>query len=387
MKYSVATNFQDDFIKKINKKEVYEIFGKLSSDFIGGGRSSYLLPNVSKRKIFNHIAEAHNNGLRFNYLLNAACLGNKEFTSKGQREIRKILDWLEGIEVDSITVALPYLLELVKKRYPKFKVKVSLFARIDNQGIARQWEELGADALILDSPNLNRNFEILKIIRKNVKCELELLANNNCLRSCPFGIYHSVVNSHASQSWSDFEGFVVDYCFLRCRYMRLQDPVNFIRSDWIRPEDVHYYEEAGIDYLKIVDRPKPTNLIVLAVDAYTNRRYDGNLAELISGYKSGSFINRRKKLFLLLKFIFRPFSFKFRLLKKLSEIPPGIDVYINNRALDGFLDFFIKGGCGQQGACSECRYCYTIAEKTVKIEEKYRQQMLEKYKAFFEEIY
>lgn len=386
MKFSVATNFQDDFIKKINKKEIYGIFGKLTSDFVGGGRSSYVLPSISKRKLQRHINEAHANGLQFNYLLNAACLGNREFTLRGQREIHKLLDWLEEMEVDSVTVAIPYLLKLVKKKYHRFKAYISLISNINNLGIAKYWEDLGADLITLKSSDLNRDFAMLRKIRKHIKCELQLIANNSCLSFCPFVSYHSVINSHASQSRDSSGGFIIDYCILNCKYIRLKDPVNFIRCDWIRPEDVHYYEEVGIDSLKIVDRTRLTDAVALAVDAYTKRRYDGNLADLIPSYQAKSFLRGKRKFGLALKYLMRPFSINFLLLKKLSKIPPGLDVYIDNRALDGFLEFFVQGKCIGQGACSECGYCYRVAEKVVKIDEGYRQETLKRYREVLDDI-
>ncbi len=380
MKFTVATNFQDDFIEKINKKEVYEIFGKLTSDFIGGGRASYVLPPISKRRLCQHVKEAHENGLQFNYLLNAACLGNREFTLQGQRKIRKLLDWLEKIRVDSVTVTLPYLLELIKKKYPRFKVHISTYACINNFGKAKYWEDLGADLLTLDSHSSNRDFEMLRKIRQHVKCELQLIANNSCLCFCPFGAYHRAMNAHASQSWDKSGGYNIDYCFLSCKYLKLKDPVNFIRSDWIRPEDTHYYEEVGIGSFKIVERSRFTDTIALALDAYTKREYSGNLADLIPCYQVETFIKGKRKFLLALKYLTRPFTINFLLLKKLSKIPLGLNVYIDNRALDGFLDFFVQGKCKGQGACDECGYCYEIAKRAVKIDEVYRQEMLERYK-------
>jgi hypothetical protein len=43
MKLSVATNFQPDFLDAIDGYPVTELFGKLSSDSIGGGRASFML--------------------------------------------------------------------------------------------------------------------------------------------------------------------------------------------------------------------------------------------------------------------------------------------------------------------------------------------------------
>jgi len=178
----------------------------------------------------------------------------------------------------------------------------------------------------------------------------------------------------------------MEYCIFNCRYARLKDPVNFIRSDWIRPEDTHYYEEAGIDSLKIADRSYPTDSIAMTVEAYTKRRYEGNLADLIPAYHPKSFLSGKRKFLLALKYLTRPFTINFLLLNKLSRISLDLDVYIDNRALDGFLDFFVQGRCKGQGACNECGYCYEITKKTVKIDEGYRQKMIEGWKEALDSI-
>jgi len=194
------------------------------------------------------------------------------------------------------------------------------------------------------------------------------------------------MNAHASQSQDKSRGYNIDYCFLSCKYLKLKDPVNFIRSDWIRPEDTHYYEEVGIGSLKIVERSRFSDTIALAIDAYTKRRYEGNLADLIPCYQAETFIKGKRKLLLALKYLIKPFTINFLLLRKLSKIPLGLDVYIDNRALDGFLDFFVQGKCKSQGACDECGYCYEITKKAVKIDEGYKQKMLEKWREALDNI-
>ncbi len=156
--------------------------------------------------------------------------------------------------------------------------------------------------------------------------------------------------------------------------------VNFIRSDWIRPEDLHYYEEIGIDYLKIVDRTKFSDTISLATDAYTNRSYNGNLADLIPTYSKEPFA-KKKKFFLGPDFILRPFAIN--VARESLKIKPGrIEVYIDNRKLDGFLEFFIQGKCKQ--ACNECNYCSNVAKQVVKIDDGYREKTLNKLKIILE---
>ncbi|MBI4590887.1 MAG: type II toxin-antitoxin system HicA family toxin [Candidatus Rokubacteria bacterium] len=97
------------------------------------------------------------------------------------------------------TVSLPYLLDLIKRRYPQFRVTVGVFAGVDHVQKARTWEELGADCITLESLSVNRRFPLLTSLRKTVRCDLMLLVDTNCLQSCPFSRAHMVALSHASQ--------------------------------------------------------------------------------------------------------------------------------------------------------------------------------------------
>ncbi len=384
MKYSVATNFQDEFIHRLNKKDVFEIYGKLTADFIGGSRASYVLPFVHPPRLKTHVAEAHKKGLEFNYLLNAVCLGNKEYTRSGSRQIHRLLNALLRLRVDSVTVAIPYLLQLIKKEYPHLKVNVSIGARIDGVRKALYWEDLGADLLNLDS-SISRDFKLLAKIRKSTRCQLQLVANNACLYHCPLNFYHLQMNAHASQADDTTRGYVIDYCILNCRYLRLKDPTHFIRADWIRPEDVHYYEEVGIDSLKIVDRSAETNALCRAVEAYTARSYQGNLMDLFLNLSKKSFYQGPARFFRGLRYFFRPFEANLFLIYKISKLLSPLQVSIDNRALDGFLEYFVKGNC-RQGLCEECGYCKTWAQKSVLIDKDYRDQTLLKYQEVLKEL-
>ena len=103
MRLSVACNFDDELLDGLKGYPVYEVYGKVTKDFAGGGRPSFYLPNVDQRKVEQTVRKAHAMGIEFNYLLNAMCMGNAEYTREGQRAIRKTLDWLAEIKVDSIT--------------------------------------------------------------------------------------------------------------------------------------------------------------------------------------------------------------------------------------------------------------------------------------------
>ena len=377
MKFSVPTNWEQDLIPKLRKDNIDEVYGKLAYDFVGGGRASFLIPHVSKKKAAVHIKEIHKNGLSFNYLLNTTCLGNLEWTASGQKKIRRLLDWLVSIGVDKVTVSIPYLLELIKKCYPQLKVAISTQAGIDTVERAMMWENLGADKLTLSVVDVNRNFKLLKRIRESVKCELQLIGNLLCLYRCPFYKYHSALNAHASQPGYRLRGFVIDYCSLRCTTYRLNNPVEFIRSLWIRPEDISYYEGVGIDGIKLVDRGMKTESIALIVNAYLARRHDGNLLDLMP-HATKNIMFQDSKPWHKLRYFFRPLLVNIFRLQKGRGLFSSANIYIDNRKLDGFIEYFLNNDCSLR-SCRECSYCKNISKEVLKIDSGHQLRDMEEY--------
>ncbi len=376
---------------------VLELYGKLRQDAIGGGRAPYQLAHVSRKQLIRHVNEAHEAGIEFNYLLNSSCLGNREITRRGQRAIEKLLGWICEIGADSVTVATPYLLKLVKTRYPQLKVRISVFAGVDRVRKAQMWEDLGADCIVLDSLLVNRELKTLERIRKDVGCDLELMVNNNCLMGCALSPSHMNTLAHSAQSCHENKGFFIDWFFLKCTEMKLQEPVNYIRSEWIRPEDLHVYEDLGYDRFKIVERDIPTEMLVMRVKAYAKRQFDGNLLDLIQpfGFKGIKKSDRyyRRGLGWMLRFLMRPGlvnPLRMLLLKRLADLrcmtrpvegqPP---VTIDNRALDGFIERFRETGCRDVN-CSECRWCHKFADRAVCFHGDTREKSLVAYSELLE---
>lgn len=93
--------------------------------------------------------------------------------------------------------------------------------------------------------------------------------------------YHQNGFAHASD---DTNSLFIDYCFMRCSRLRLSDPSQFIKSAWIRPEDLAVYEAMEYTSFKLLERGIPSAELLRRVKAYSERRFDGNLAELLLSY-------------------------------------------------------------------------------------------------------
>ncbi|HEX4875240.1 MAG TPA: U32 family peptidase [Chitinophagaceae bacterium] len=374
MKLTIPVNWEDDYFDKIDFSQTEEIYGKLNIGLIGGGRPALTLPTVNKEKVREFVKEAHRRNLNFNYLMNGTCFDNLEITKTGYKDIRKTLDWLSEINVDGISVSLPMVMEIIKKNYPHFKISVSVQVRIDSFEKARYWESLGADKLNISYVDINKNFDEIKKIKEKTSCKIQTIANLMCMNKCPMVTLHANYNAHASQKNHVSDNFSFDYYLFSCAERLLSDPVEILKSAFIRPEDLHYYEEAGVDNIKLVERIMTTDALALIVKAYTNRSYDGNMMDLIHGLSKYLIYNKDQYYFHGMKYVLQPSKINmlkaFKLVRKLDRVRKNkafnesFDLYIDNKKLDGFLDFFHKGNC--QRDCTQCNYCNKFAAKAIR---------------------
>ncbi len=382
-RFSLAANYDLDLVPALAAYPVDEVYGKLPSDGISGGRPRYLATPLSTSGLRRYVSLLDRHGIAFNYLLNGACFGNHEWTRPWQKRVTSLLNMLGELGVRRLTVSVPFLLELVKRRFPEFKVRVGIYAQVDTPRRARFWEDLGADAITLESFSINRDFGRLAAIRRAVRCELQLIANHVCLPNCPLQVYHQNGFAHAS----DGTGMLfVDYCFLRCSRLRLMDPSLLIKAAWIRPEDLGIYAAMGYTTFKLLERGIPSAELLRRVRAYSEGRFEGNLAGLLLSYGFKAPI--RKESFWTLRHFFKPRQASALRLKPLLELArlqgmlsplPDSPVKVDAQAIPkDFLEGFGDRDCALMD-CRTCGYCERIAAEAVSIAPGYRTAVLEKY--------
>jgi collagenase-like PrtC family protease len=326
-------------------------------------------------------------------------MDNREFTRQGQKDLERLLEMVEECKASAVTISLPFLMPIIKKRHPGLKVRVGVYARVDSVAKAKYWEEQGADCITLESISVNRDFAMLTAIRKAVKLELQLIANSNCMMFCPLSGQHMVNLSHASQKGHASRGFMIDYCALRCSAEKLADSSNYLRSEFIRPEDLNAYVKVGFTSFKILERGAPTAVLAQRVRAYSEGRFDGNLLDLIQpyGYKdtSGVAPGWSENLWKFLKYFFRPGTVNTSELLKLKKLAEkrGLlsamawdPVYIDNRKLDGFLAGLKEIDC-RVTDCSTCGYCAAWTRTAVTINSEFQSEMLALYADAFGSLY
>lgn len=391
MRLSVAANYDLDAVSELAGCPVEEVYGKLPGDAIGGGRPAYMSRPLDWDRLAQYVRALDTHGIAFNYLLNSSCQGNREWGRRWQRRFTRLMGRLEQIGVRHVTVSTPYLLEAVKSRWPAFSVRVGIFAQVDTASRARFWEDLGADTITLESFSINRNLGRLKDIRAAVSCRLQLIANHVCLPNCAMQPYHQNGFAHSSHG---SDRLFIDYCVLRCARKRLEDPALFLKSAWIRPEDVAMYECLGIDSLKLLERDMPSGALLRRVKAYTAQESSGNMADLLLSYGFRETIPRPR--FWSLKHFVKPWDVSPKRLLPLLRLArhqgmlfalQSSPVTIDSAALPtDFLDVVANCPGATGRGCGTCRRCEDMAEQAVHIDESFRQKALEQFQSVQSDI-
>lgn len=352
MRLVVGTNFDDSLLEQIRSYPVKYIFGSHAKTLTGHGRASFVLPQIDDERFRQHLSVAHSYNIKFLYTMNTASLNGKEYSEKFLKDLKAEVDRLVSLGVDGFIVALPFLVYYIRNEYPDIEISISSFARIYNIREFEEYVNMGVNTVILHEDD-NRNFKLLRALVKNYgkKVDIELILNNSCLWGCPYRRTHDLITSVTS-STDGVKDVWFEYPILFCATDVRNDIANIIRMRWIRPEDIDYYESIGIDRFKIASRNKKTEWIVRAVKAYAEKRYDGNLIDIISYPQGRAVPNVMRK-------INGPDYYN--VLEKV--------VVHNNLFPKDWLRFFEYNDCDTR-SCSECRYCDAIAEKVITVDGK-----------------
>jgi len=266
-----------------------------------------------------YVDYARNKDIKFNYTMNATCMGNKEFTEKGISELYRFLCSLQAIGISDLTVALPSVMELVKMTGLNFKIKTSVLGGITNVSKAMSYKSLGADKIVIDE-SINRQFHVIRNICNAFGPAVEIIVNVVCYKNCIYRPFHYNQMSHDISS--ECKGMT--YYSHRCLLKRMESAANIMRLNWIRPEDIKYYNEIGIQYFKIQGRQAAVKGdIFRTVESYMREEYDGNLLELLDAFLPTS--------------SFHP--------------------HIPNKKLDNFIQPFIENDNFCSNDCHGCQYC------------------------------
>ena len=369
IQFTIATNWDPALIEQVAKYPVRDIHGCAPYTIVGGGRPGYILQDASNKAIEEYIKQVHKHKMQFSYLLNAPCMGNMEYNREVYRNLIDYIQWICDIGADNIVVSMPFLVQTIKEQFPKLKIRISTIAHVNSVNRAKFYEALGATEITPDVM-INRDFRTLEKMQKALKkCDIVPLATDGCLYQCPWRLYHYNILGHASQTQN--VKFYIETCVLNCSVVKFSNPTEVVKCRWVRPEDLIHYEAIGIKYFKIAGRRMSTDWLLRAVKAFSERKYEGNLADIIEGFDF-SFGNLHEK---------DPSKTFTQTIGKETSAK----LVIDNTKLDGFINFFKTQNC--LAMCDECNYCEEWGKKAVYLDAEGAKSYVESLKESLDEIY
>lgn len=413
MQYDLATNFDEALIDFVishdTKKQIKSVFGKLKSDITGGGRSSFLLPEIDMDSLKKYIKKCTDAGIEFNYLINPVSLHDTMIVPEKDAKFTAFIDELYGIGVRAFTVNSPLLCRYIKKKYSDVRITVGLYSYPTSIQMIQYWVNNGADEITLDHA-FNRDIPLLRTALetfKNTDVKLRLIANNFCLHGCVSKIDHACNLGCSSSADNKMKSFI-DYHLLNCVYSKIKNPATMLCSDWIRPEDVNLYtqlmEETGNSNLtlKLVERTRTTEFLERVAKAYLEESYDGNLLDLLNWSKLSEMSFAKNIPGLLGAPAGGPPAgmpaggppagfgapYKPEVFMKYTRSMKYPEICIDNKKLNGFTSGFFKMGDCRNKLCGAnilpddsdnpavCYYCRNWANKAVTANEDDKKQWL-----------
>ncbi len=349
----MPTSYEDELVERLaaaNERHaaggvrVAEFYGSLPRTATGSGRPARSLTPVTDREFARHVEVARAAGILFTYAFNTSCTGNREFAPQTRRAFVDALLRARDLGCHAIVVASPYLIELARLHAPELRVHSSSIAFMKSTKEALHYVRLGAARLVLD-PDTIRDFTFLRKLRRACPdVELEALCNHPCLLNCPYETY--CYNSVAHASTAGEGGGYEPFALLSCHLDKLRDTAEFVKGSWMRPQDLHHYEDVGLSTIKIAGRGRSTAWLARVAEAYLSRHYDGNLMELIwepqwtAAWRGAG-----------------------------CAQPPRMPLRADAAAFDGFIEHFVERGpdCGR--GCGACRHCDDFAHAALSIDQ------------------
>ena len=286
--FMIPADFKVESVERFAKNNskydipVAEFYGSLKNSKIGSGRKFFELPETSMEDFKKYIKKINENNMSFNYVLNLSCDSNQEFTESGKldivNEVQKIID----AGVNHFTIALPSLIDIFGTYFPGTKITLSIICGVDTLSKMECYckfdniDNIYIHEKVYRQPKVMK--EMVKLAHKYNK-KVGVIVNSFCLSDCPFRPYHYNFGAHATYG----ESYIIpEYYGSMCALMKISDKRNVLNAPWIRPEDMKFYMDMGVDRFKISGREMFANNANMfkVVEVYNSYKYDGNLSEL-----------------------------------------------------------------------------------------------------------
>lgn len=355
-KFKLGFNFDPELIPLIvrlneefkGKSVVDEVYGSIREHAWLAARPDFRLPDVSLHQLSKVVCECKKNNITFNYTLNTINPGARNEISK--TKLQRVLDHLIVCGIIRVTIANPLLMELVREMTgDHFEIEVSTIAHIDAVTQIQYLHEQYNIKKVCAGIHKNRTFKWLAVAAEYCNAngiELELLSNEFCANGGSGNVSGTkAYTTHCAYRDSCYQLHATDvtiedtkmfggYPMQHCMASRDTDPANWLRTRFIRPQDLKVYQNIGISKFKISGRTGSTEYLEMVIRAYMSEKFDGNLLAL-----------------------WKPLE---TITNGVNELDHQHGTYIPCNKLDGFLDHWSKRrtfDCANEVCGTTCVLC------------------------------
>jgi collagenase-like PrtC family protease len=353
---TIGCNFDPQLIDDVvqlnslsNNVKIKELYGSDKQNHLLTARPKYRLPSIKQYDFEDYIRRLKDYGLSFNYTMNAFYLGTKRdlLTLKGS--IVEKVNFLTSCGVDTITISNPLLAEIIREKNSQVKIAISTIAHIDTVTQIKILNERYGISKVYNNILKNRSIKFLSNAQKYCNqnsIELTLIANEFCANTSTDNINttHCVFRDscflcHSQNETKEDDSIINGFPMQNCISTRTCKSA-WLKSHFIRPEDMKKYKSIGICSYKITGRTGTTKYIKTIAEAYIKEKWDGNLLSL-----------------------WKPLE---TILSEQDELEFTQPISIENHRLNSFIDHWFGNTnheCANEICGETCRYCDDFAER------------------------
>lgn len=325
-----------------DKVKIKSVFGSIKQHAWLAARPDFRLPEISEAEFASYVKLLKRFDVEFNYTLNAPYLGSKAEFYERRPEIYSILGFLAEAGVKRLIISNPMLLDFISRsEFSKlFSIEISTIAHVDTVMQALAYKELYPQVDTICGGLLkNRDFEFLRQVTKQcskVGVTYEVLVNEFCSTGFEAGGTHCIFRDscyvcHSQNVTKQDATLMHNYPMGNCMASRSSNGADWLRANWIRPQDLEVYMDLGVTQFKVTGRTGSTPYLTKVLKSYMSGVWDENLLDL-----------------------WKPLETIF------SEKPEEshhqrFNIY--TPMLDGFIDKWKSGFVCANTTCAECRHC------------------------------
>ena len=256
---------------------IYEIYFPLHPDIFPSARQndfpSLKEYNLSMFKLIERMKTCN---------IKTMCLLNGTKVNYSQEILNGLFDNLKelsAIGLDGVIVADPILAEWVNINFPELKIRLSVLSNICDLAKIKEIESIGYIKEICLPQNVNRNEDLLKILKEETSISYSTIVNSLCRINCPLFYWHQNLYNSTSCNWFSEDNREIRESFLNLTTKFSQ---NYLKAPFILPSELSYYKKY-FNHFKLEDRTLPTSRLMGILEHYALEQNPKYLECCISG--------------------------------------------------------------------------------------------------------